>query len=163
MHDKVLSLNDILRINTGLFTNCLDGIDDQTAGRRPSDGTNSMVFIAAHLVEARHFLASQLSVAAATPFDGMMSGANSVEDITQYPTVDDIRVAWDEISDKLASRMETLTDDELNETSDPTFPGDNRTVLGAMAFLLQHEAYHIGQLALIRKYFGGEAMSYEFS
>ena len=162
MHDKVLALNNIMKVNSELFCNCLEGIDDETAGRRPNDHTNSMAFIAAHLVEARHFLASQLSVAAATPFDGMLSGAKTIDDVTDYPTMDAVGAAWDEISGKLASRFETITDEELDETSKPSFPGDDRTVLGAMAFLIQHEAYHIGQMALIRKFFEHEAISYDF-
>lgn len=163
MHDKVLALNNIMKINTELFSNCLDGIDDETAGRRPNDHTNNLAFVATHLVEARHFLASQLNVAAATPFDGVLSGAKTIDDISDYPTMDAVRTAWDEISDKLTSRLETITDEELNETSKPSFPGDDRTVLGAMAFLMQHEAGHIGQMALIRKFFKREAMSYDFS
>ena len=163
MLDKVLSLSNTMKVNTGLFTNCLEGIDDESARRRPNDHTNSMVFLAAHLVEARHFLASQLNVAAATPFDGMLTGAQAIDDITDYPTLDAIRAAWDEITDKLVSRFETLTDEELAVTSKPSFPGDDRTILGAMAFLIQHEAYHIGQMAFIRKFFERGPMSYDFS
>ena len=33
-------------------------------------------------------------------------------------------------------------------------------VLGAVAFLLQHDSYHVGQLALLRKHFGLGAMRY---
>jgi hypothetical protein len=36
----------------------------------------------------------------------------------------------------------------------------DRTLLGALAFLAQHESYHVGQLALLRKYAGLPAMRY---
>jgi uncharacterized damage-inducible protein DinB len=41
------------------------------------------------------------------------------------------------------------------------FPMPNATVLGVLTFLVQHESYHIGQLALFRKCAGLPAMSYE--
>jgi uncharacterized damage-inducible protein DinB len=62
-----------------------------------------------------------------------------------------------------STTSETLTDEELAETSKPSVPGDDRTILGAMAFLIQHEAYHIGQMAFIRKFFERGPMSYDFS
>ena len=35
------------------------------------------------------------------------------------------------------------------------------TLLGGIAFLTQHDSYHIGQLALLRKHWGLGAMSYD--
>lgn len=49
---------------------------------------------------------------------------------------------------------------ELNAPSSQRFPVDLPTVHGGLGFLLQHESYHIGQLALLRKYFGYPAMRY---
>jgi uncharacterized damage-inducible protein DinB len=163
MHDQVVPLHNILKINTGLFTNCLDGIDDRHAAQRPNERTNNIVFIAAHLVEARYFLATQLQVAAPMPFDGKLSGAKTIADIDDFPSLGEVTASWDEISDKLSSRFETLTSEELGNTSEQTFPGDDRTMLGAIAFLLQHEAYHIGQLAFIRKFLDHQPMSYDFT
>lgn len=163
MHDQVAPLHNILRINTGLFANCLDGIDDTHATYRLNQRTNNIVFIAAHLVEARHFLASQLQVAAPTPFDGKLSGAKTIADLNEFPTIAEVAASWEEISEKLASRFETLTGEELAKASAQIFPGDDRTILGAIAFLLQHEAYHIGQLAFIRKFLDHEPMSYDFT
>jgi uncharacterized damage-inducible protein DinB len=39
-------------------------------------------------------------------------------------------------------------------------PGADGTVLGALAFLAQHESYHVGQVALLRRQLGLPAMSY---
>jgi len=40
------------------------------------------------------------------------------------------------------------------------FPIDDSTSLGLITFLAQHEFYHIGQLAFLRRQLGHAAMSY---
>ena len=42
----------VLRLNTRLYLNCLDGVDDATAARRAGPGTNGMGFLALHLLDA---------------------------------------------------------------------------------------------------------------
>ena len=37
---------------------------------------------------------------------------------------------------------------------------DDESVLGVIAFLLGHESFHIGQLAILRKYYGLDSMGY---
>jgi uncharacterized damage-inducible protein DinB len=37
---------------------------------------------------------------------------------------------------------------------------DDGSVAAGLAFLLTHEGYHIGQMALLRKYLGHPAMAY---
>ena len=40
-------------------------------------------------------------------------------------------------------------------------PGvDDKTMLGLLAFLAQHDSYHVGQMAILRKAVGLQAMSY---
>jgi hypothetical protein len=53
-----------------------------------------------------------------------------------------------------------LAPDEWDAAVDARFPGVDRTRLGALTFLTQHDSYHIGQLALLRKHAGLAAMSY---
>ncbi|HEX9723580.1 MAG TPA: hypothetical protein VGC53_04790 [Vicinamibacteria bacterium] len=37
---------------------------------------------------------------------------------------------------------------------------DGKSLLGCITFLLEHEAFHIGQIALLRRYLGLGAMKY---
>lgn len=62
--------------------------------------------------------------------------------------------------DTVACERAEISDAELLEPSGQKFPNADRTRLGAVAFLLQHEAYHIGQVALLRKAFGLGPMRY---
>ena len=62
----------------------------------------------------------------------------------------------------LESRFETLESDSLSDPPlevDFVFPFEDTTLLGGIGFLLHHEAYHIGQLALLRRIHRMSAMS----
>ena len=53
MESRVAPLAEILRLNTVLFRNCLDGLSDEQAAMRPSGATNNAAFVAAHLTSSR--------------------------------------------------------------------------------------------------------------
>ncbi len=152
---------DPFNLNTRLFLNCLDGIDDETGRRRPNDRTNSMTFIAVHVLDARHFLARCLGLEVDNPFNPLLADVERIEDVKSLPSVDELKSSWLGITGALEKRIATVAPADLAQPSPQPFPlecGD--TVLGALTFLLQHEAFHIGQMALIRKYVGAEAMVY---
>ncbi len=153
-HEKTLLLN------TRLFDNCLHGVDDDTARRRPNEHTNHMAFLACHLVDARYFLAKLLGSEAACPFAAQLEGVRSVEEMHDVPSLVDVRAAWAASTAILSERFAELSEDELRRPTEQEFPIEDRTLLGAIAFLLQHEAYHIGQLAFVRKFFALGPMLY---
>lgn len=150
----------VLDLNTRLFLNSLDAVNDDTAQRRPSDETNNMAFIACHLVDARHFLAKLIGVEVINPFSDVLDEVNSIEEMDVYPPLGDIRTAWKTVSAVLRDGIAALSDEELAQQVEFAFPIDDDTLSGSIAFLLAHEGYHIGQLALLRKYVGLEAMRY---
>lgn len=163
MDARLTPLLATLRLGTRLFLNCFDGIDDKTARARPNERTNSMAFVALHLHDARHYLAKYLGVAEPNPFAPVTAAAQSIEGIEVYPSLAEQRTAWLEITATLERRFEELTADELDRPSPgdaPEFPVDDQTTLGGIAFLLAHEAYHVGQLALLRRLFRLPPMSW---
>lgn len=129
------------------------------ARTRPSADTNSIGFLACHLLDARHYLASFVGVEAVNPFRELFDSAHDVSDL-EVPPLDELRSAWSELSTQLADGLPALGEAELGRDPGQEFPVDDGTVRGAVAFLLQHESFHIGQLALLRKFFGLEGMAY---
>lgn len=159
MLEAIAPLHEMLKLNTRLFLNCLDGVEDATARKRPSAETNSIGFLACHVLHARYYLASYVGLKPANPFQELFDSAHDVNEL-EVPPLDELRSAWAELSAQLADRLPVLTEAELGRDSGQEFPVDDGTVRGAVAFLVQHESFHIGQLALLRKYFGLEGMAY---
>ncbi len=60
----------------------------------------------------------------------------------------------------LSGRFVEISEGELREPCAQQFPIEDRTLLGGVAFLLQHEAFHLGQLAFLRKALGLNPMRY---
>ena len=154
-------LAKILDLNTRLFINCLDGIDDATAQKRIKMDTNSMTFIVCHLIDARYYLAEIINLKTENPFKELFEQAQSIDDFKDFPRLKELKSAWLDVSKKLSEFFPELATDELQKESSVDFPIDDNTVLGAIAFLIQHESYHIGQLGFLRKYLGFESMMYE--
>lgn len=143
-----------LLLNTRLLENCLDGVDDAMASRRLNADTNHMAFLVCHLVDARYALARLLGSDVECPFKELFDKVRTVDDMLDVPALADLRAAWAMATAILSERFAEFDESELLEPSGRKFPNEDSTCLGAIAFLLQHEAYHIGQVALLRKAFG---------
>ena len=160
MDARVSPLADTLRLNTRLFRNCLDGLTDEQARVRPSPTANSAAFVAAHLAESRLFILKILGVERPSPLAPYLTGRSSIDEIKTWPTLDEIRSAWTEASHALRDRVAAMSAAELDAPNSTGFPVSDMTMLGVLAFLVQHDSYHIGQLSLLRKCAGLPAMKY---
>ncbi len=161
MDPRLHALAATLRMNTGLMANCLRDLSDDDGQRRVSEHCNSVTFIAAHMLNARAYLTGQLGGDGTDPFADMLSAVNSIDDVTELPTLAELLPAWHDVSERLLTRLGELTADDLDADAPVGFPIDDPTVLGMVAFLVQHDGYHLGQLGILRKQLGYEAMSYD--
>ena len=160
MDPRIAPLADTLRLNTRLFRNCLQDLTEEQARARPSNTTNSAAFVAAHLAEARFLILKVLGAARPNPLDRYLGGRRSIEEISEWPSLVEIQAAWTEASHALRDRLGAMTAAEFDAPNPTRFPVTDMTVLGVLAFLVQHDSYHIGQLSLLRKQAGLPAMSY---
>ncbi len=112
-----------------------------------------MAFIACHLLDARHYLAEYTGRATEKPFKEVLEGAKGIEDISEFPTLIEIRSEWKQIAEILSEHLSRLDDETLTKDSSQRFPIEDPTLLGGITFLLEHESHHIGQLAFLRRYF----------
>jgi uncharacterized damage-inducible protein DinB len=160
MDPRISALTSILRLNTKLFRNCLDGITDDQAATRPSSTTNSTAFVAAHVADARFYLLTVLGAQQPNPLATYLAGAKSIDDVKEWPSLDVIQRAWTDASHALRDRLDVMTPAELDAPVTTHFPLADQTVIGALTFLVQHDTYHIGQLALLRRHVGLPAMRY---
>jgi uncharacterized damage-inducible protein DinB len=160
VHDRLVPIYEIFKLNSRLFLNCLDGWKEDQARWRPSPDANSAAFIALHLVDSRHYIAKTLGMTTENPF-GFLADATTIDDVKTWPKLDEIRSAWKTVTGNIRERFKTLTPEDLAAPSSWTeVPVDDKTNLGLVNFMFQHESYHIGQLAILRKQAGLPAMSY---
>jgi uncharacterized damage-inducible protein DinB len=160
MDQQVAPLAKVYELNTDLLLNCLQDLSDAEARRCLSGGGNSIAFLAAHLADSRHFLAGRLGSPLANPLAHYLAEARSIADVREWPALDEIRAAWLEVSRYLQGVFESLTAEKLREDKVHRFPLGDSTRLGLITFLAQHDSYHLGQVAFLRRQLGRDAMSY---
>lgn len=162
MDPRLTLLAETLRLNTRLYRNCLADLSDDLAAVRPSGRgpTNSALFLAAHLVDSRYWLLNLLGDKQASPLKGAEGGFNDIDKVSSYPSLSEIQTAWTSVGAALDRQLKSVGTAELEAPLDPGFPLESKTVLGVTAFMVQHESYHLGQLGLLRKHAGLEAMAY---
>lgn len=153
-------LADSVRRNTRWFVNALADLSDVDASIRAGEATNNTAFLALHLVDVRFFLAHFVGVVVSNPYDSMLSNVTSMDQIATLPPVAELRSVWLDVSPPIEKRIEALTPAELAEPAAQRFPLTDATRGAGIAFLLQHEMYHIGQIALLRRYVGRSAMKW---
>jgi uncharacterized damage-inducible protein DinB len=161
MDPRIAPLAEILRLNTRLFHNCLASLVDDQARERPSEVTNSAAFLAAHLVDSRYYTLGLLGVKQSSPLKGADGGFNDIAQVSSYPALAEIRKAWTTVAKVLDQQLAAIKPAELDAPLDPGFPLENKTVLGVVTFMVQHDCYHLGQLGLVRKFSGLPAMAYD--
>jgi uncharacterized damage-inducible protein DinB len=161
MDSRLTPLAEILRLNTRLFRNCLDGMSEEQARMRPSPAANSAAFVAAHVAESRYFILKCIGAERPSPLEPFVGGWKAIDAITAWPTLDQIRAAWTAAGTALDQRFASITPAELDAPSDMGFPVESKTTAGVLAFLVQHDSHHVGQLAWLRKYAGLPAMKYD--
>ncbi len=148
-----------LDLNTRLALNALRGLGDDEARRRLGAGVNSAAFIAAHLVDARHYLLKLLGAPRPNPMDAL-GEVKSEDEVQALPPLDELRAAWLDVGAALRATLLELTEEQAARDVGSKFPIDVPGALGAVVFLLHHESYHVGQLGLLRRQLGHPAMSY---
>lgn len=123
----------------------LDGVDAATAARRPIAAAHSIWEIVHHLTAWNDVPQRRI--------DGERVGELPADE--DWPPVDDTSEAsWQralealrESHSRLHRRLAELTDDDL----DRPVAGSDPTVRSMMLGVLEHNAYHGGQIAVLRK------------
>jgi uncharacterized damage-inducible protein DinB len=160
MEPRVVSVAELLKLNTLLFRNCLVDFTEAQSRMRPTPRTNHAAYVAAHVTDARYLLLRVLGAEQPNPIGAYLAKAKTLDDVERWPTLAETRAAWDQAAHALRERLGAITSAELDGTMRPKFFRDDQTCLYGLTFLTQHEAYHVGQLSLLRTFVGLPAMKY---
>lgn len=146
-------------LQTRLYHNVLDDISDAEAGERFGEA-NPIIWIAGHLLSTRHSMSQVGGAPMEDPWRDLFGHGNGYRADANYPTLDAIRAKWNTLSDHISAGLAHLPEAALGSDAPAQVPGSDGTLGGMLAFLMHHEAYHLGQLSLLRRLHGKEAMRY---
>jgi len=155
-----------------LYNNVLDGFSDAEANARMHDDTNLnyVKYVAGHLLQSQYGFARLAGLQIQPKWSDLFApaGQTRARDDVAYPELDAIKSEWNTLYPDIHNRFSALTSEALNATAPEPFgslfAGNTdfgNTVAGVWAFLIHHQAYHIGQIALLRRGFGKPPMRYD--
>ena len=130
----------------------VEGFTDAMWRARPAPGVgNSAHWVVAHLAATRRQLARRLGAALPTAaWEASVARgapAGEVHGATPAALVDDLRATGVEVR----ARLDALTPEAAAAPFGRTLPDGSTTVIDAARFVQLHEAYHLGQLGLLRR------------
>lgn len=146
-----------------LYNNVLDSFtDEETNQRLQGDrNMNHVKYLAGHLLNAQYGFTEIAGVDIDVKWNDLFAAAGQSEakDDIKYPTIEAIKNEWNTLHKSTRAGLEKLQAEELESKSPYEQLFD--TVGEMWAFLNHHQAYHIGQIGILRRGFGKAPMSYE--
>lgn len=143
----------IFRATHGMFHKALEGLTEAQARER-NGGANPILWIAAHVVSVRSSFLRGFGGSVEIPWAKQFPRGGRLEDVTEWPTLAEVKRAWDEVHPAFMARLEAMSSEALAaETPIPSLSG---TLLGCVGLAAVHDAYHVGQLGMARRSHGLE-------
>jgi uncharacterized damage-inducible protein DinB len=161
MNTSATALKSQFDLHTRLFNNVLDSVDDTDANAQNDERINHIKWVAGHLLNMR--VSSLTRLTGGQPdesYVAQFARGTALEPGAVYPPISAITGKWNETAARISEGFTHIPEEALSATTPAKSPIADDTMRGLFAFLMSHEAYHIGQLSILRKLAGKEAMSY---
>lgn len=158
----IISLYDY---HTQLFLNSLEGISDKDAQNRMRTKANHIAWIAGSVIYQREVLAKALGMDVKQASEdlfkaGKGEGHKGIQDDVVYPSLEEYKHDWNKISSALKEGLINASEAQLTGKDPFEMPGGNYTFFDALTFSTDRESYCIGQIGLLRRLLGYEAMKW---
>lgn len=143
----------VFSFNEHFVLQALEGLTEEELWRAPSSHNNPLPWVAGHVVQTRATVLQMLGESVDTGWGNLFDRGAKIVDAKQYPSGAEVARVMREVSPRLRSALETLGEEQLNRPASLPIPGI-QSVGDELAFFALHDAYHVGQLAYIRKGLG---------
>ena len=154
METDFTNIEGMFKTNTGLVKQTIDEVKPESWFLKPGDDSNHLMWVLGHLVWSRSNVLKILNEHVEVPSPKLFARGAQVASQGEYPSVDEMKRAWDEVSQKLSATLAGAPADRLNGSALSSPPSFDGNVSGNIAFMAFHETYHVGQLNYLRKWLG---------
>ena len=144
----------IFKAKTDIINKAIADVARDDWFRQPGDDSNHLLWLMGHVIVHRgrtlSFLGHDWDVAWRPLF---ARGAERIDD-GEYPSVEEMRSAWSQVSTHLAELLRNKSSEELAQDAPAGVPSFDEKLSGTVAFFAFHDAYHTGQVSYVRKWLG---------
>jgi len=155
---RMYSLIFLCDLHTDYFSRAIDGISDKDAQNRQGTKANHIAWITGSLVQERFERAKGFGVDMKQSADELFKDHKGIQDGVTYPSLADFKKDWEKISPLYRNALLNVSDEKLDSTF--SMEGMSMPYFDLFAFMAYREASCIGQIALLRRQLGYDAMNY---
>ena len=131
----------------------LEGLTPEELWRPLTTSNNPLLWVTGHIVQTRAMVLQMLGEQVDTGWGTLFDRGAKVGDPKNYPSGPEVARVMREISQRLHTALGALQDEQLSRPASLPIPG-LKTLTDELAFFALHDAYHVGQLAYVRKGLG---------
>jgi uncharacterized damage-inducible protein DinB len=146
-----LLLNQFQASHSVLHRN-LEGIRHEESLKAPRDGGNSLNWVLGHLVSTRNLVLDLLDQPSVLTPEQAVAYRGNGGDASRFLRLEDLKAALNRTQETINSGFQKLSSDAMKA------PAYGSTVGEMLAVLAFHEAYHGGQIGIIRRSLGYEGV-----
>lgn len=148
-----------------LYNNVLDGFTDPETNRRLHDdrNINHVKYLAGHLLNSQYGLARIAGLEPEVKWNDLFAvmGQSEAKDDYPYPDIEEVKAEGNRMHEQILEGLQGLSDEALNNQPPAPFGRVAESLGELWSFINHHQAYHIGQIAILRRAFGKEPMRYD--
>ena len=148
------NISGIYRANTDIINKAIADVRPEDWFRKPGDDSNHLMWLLGHVVIHRGMVLKTLGSQWESPWAQLFARGSERLDNAEYPSIDEMRAAWEQISEQLKTALREPPEDVLTKASPEGMPSFDKKLSGTVAFLAFHDAYHTGQVSFLRKWLG---------
>ncbi len=147
-----------------LFNNVLEGFSDQETNLRLEGYAqiNHVKYLAGHLLHSQYGIARISGLSPEIKWNELFAvmGLSEAKDDVPYPHIEEIIREWNDLYHPVREGLINLTPEQLRGEAPKPFDAVSDSLGQLWAFVSHHQAYHIGQIGILRRALGKAAMSY---
>lgn len=154
MESEFANVKGMFKINTDIVNRAIADVAADDWFRKPGDESNHLMFVMGHLIVHRGRTLKVLGGEWDSSWAPLFArGAQRVDD-AEYPSSEEMRNAWNQVSADLAAALSNAPAEELSKDAPAGPPSFDGKLSGTVAFYAFHDAYHAGQVSFLRKWLG---------
>ena len=154
METDFKNISGMFRTNTDIINKAIADVRPEDWFRTPGDDSNHLMWLLGHVVVHRGQVLKTIGVDWNRSWAPLFARGAQRGDDAEYPTVDEMRAAWDEISEQLKGALREPAADVLTQPAPEGPPSFDKKLSGTVAFYAFHDTYHTGQVSFLRKWLG---------
>ena len=154
METSFSNIKGMFRTNTDIINKAIADVKDEDWVRQPGDDSNHLLWLLGHVVVHRGLVLKNVGVDWSAPWASLFARGSERVDTAQYPSIEEMREAWNQVSEQLKATLNESPDEVLSKPAAEGVPSFDKKVSGTVAFLAFHDTYHTGQMSFVRKWLG---------